>query len=204
MCDDCSVVLFFTRLPSNDGNASKGKQQTTEPVHILKRSFARTVSVVSCVAVLWIALSHSPLMHLASLSISVSVCRSVLSPCSVSCTGAGPPWSWVWKSCEDWRVSSTQPPCSTWSGCALLAHAAFACSGSTSVRSSPSLVRTQKYRKRHQLLYKAVVAAKRNPWWCYWILLYVVNVFQCRSISSCLLIRKRNNTGPAKCFMSQL
>ncbi|KAA8587942.1 hypothetical protein FQN60_001136 [Etheostoma spectabile] len=32
-------------LPSNDGNASKGKQQTSEPVHILKRSFARTVSV---------------------------------------------------------------------------------------------------------------------------------------------------------------
>lgn len=35
-----------SRLPSNDGNASKGKQQTSEPVHILKRSFARTVSVV--------------------------------------------------------------------------------------------------------------------------------------------------------------
>ncbi|CAB1328280.1 unnamed protein product, partial [Coregonus sp. 'balchen'] len=32
-------------LPSNDGNAAKGKQQTSEPVHILKRSFARTVSV---------------------------------------------------------------------------------------------------------------------------------------------------------------
>lgn len=37
----------MVRLPSNDGNASKGKQQTSEPVHILKRSFARTVSVVS-------------------------------------------------------------------------------------------------------------------------------------------------------------
>lgn len=44
------VVHFFNfRLPSNDGNASKGKQQTSEPVHILKRSFARTVSVVSFV-----------------------------------------------------------------------------------------------------------------------------------------------------------
>ncbi|KAF3843349.1 hypothetical protein F7725_002198 [Dissostichus mawsoni] len=32
-------------LPSNDSNAAKGKQQTSEPVHILKRSFARTVSV---------------------------------------------------------------------------------------------------------------------------------------------------------------
>lgn len=39
--------MFNTRLPSHDGNASKGKQQTSEPVHILKRSFARTVSVVS-------------------------------------------------------------------------------------------------------------------------------------------------------------
>lgn len=35
------------RLPTSDGSASKGKQQTSEPVHILKRSFARTVSVVS-------------------------------------------------------------------------------------------------------------------------------------------------------------
>ncbi|KAF3825748.1 hypothetical protein GH733_006575, partial [Mirounga leonina] len=33
-------------LPTSDGSASKGKQQTSEPVHILKRSFARTVSVV--------------------------------------------------------------------------------------------------------------------------------------------------------------
>lgn len=40
------VLFWFSRLPSNDGNASKGKQQTSEPVHILKRSFARTVSVV--------------------------------------------------------------------------------------------------------------------------------------------------------------
>lgn len=39
-------MSHFIRLPSNDGNASKGKQQTSEPVHILKRSFARTVSVV--------------------------------------------------------------------------------------------------------------------------------------------------------------
>ncbi|KAG2456598.1 MYCB2 ligase, partial [Polypterus senegalus] len=37
---DCAA-----RLPSNDGNSAKGKQQTSEPVHILKRSFARTVSV---------------------------------------------------------------------------------------------------------------------------------------------------------------
>lgn len=40
------VLFWFSRLPSNDGNTSKGKQQTSEPVHILKRSFARTVSVV--------------------------------------------------------------------------------------------------------------------------------------------------------------
>ncbi len=44
--DDFIASSYF-RLPSNDGNASKGKQQTSEPVHILKRSFARTVSVVS-------------------------------------------------------------------------------------------------------------------------------------------------------------
>ncbi|KAF2975157.1 hypothetical protein EK904_003165 [Melospiza melodia maxima] len=37
---DCAA-----RLPTSDGSASKGKQQTSEPVHILKRSFARTVSV---------------------------------------------------------------------------------------------------------------------------------------------------------------
>lgn len=46
------MLLYFNiRLPSNDGNASKGKQQTSEPVHILKRSFARTVSVVNTVSV---------------------------------------------------------------------------------------------------------------------------------------------------------
>ncbi|XP_073711045.1 E3 ubiquitin-protein ligase MYCBP2 isoform X21 [Misgurnus anguillicaudatus] len=39
------IPQLLYRLPSNDGNASKGKQQTSEPVHILKRSFARTVSV---------------------------------------------------------------------------------------------------------------------------------------------------------------
>ncbi|XP_029559556.1 E3 ubiquitin-protein ligase MYCBP2 isoform X1 [Salmo trutta] len=39
------IPHLLYRLPSNDGNASKGKQQTSEPVHILKRSFARTVSV---------------------------------------------------------------------------------------------------------------------------------------------------------------
>lgn len=38
-----------SRLPTSDGSASKGKQQTSEPVHILKRSFARTVSVVSII-----------------------------------------------------------------------------------------------------------------------------------------------------------
>lgn len=41
----CVSATF--RLPTSDGSASKGKQQTSEPVHILKRSFARTVSVVS-------------------------------------------------------------------------------------------------------------------------------------------------------------
>ncbi|KAK7168691.1 hypothetical protein R3I93_004867 [Phoxinus phoxinus] len=39
------IPQLLYRLPSNDGNTSKGKQQTSEPVHILKRSFARTVSV---------------------------------------------------------------------------------------------------------------------------------------------------------------
>lgn len=39
-------TAVYHRLPSNDANAAKGKQQTSEPVHILKRSFARTVSVV--------------------------------------------------------------------------------------------------------------------------------------------------------------
>ncbi|XP_058885307.1 E3 ubiquitin-protein ligase MYCBP2 isoform X10 [Acipenser ruthenus] len=39
------IPQLLYRLPSNDGNAAKGKQQTSEPVHILKRSFARTVSV---------------------------------------------------------------------------------------------------------------------------------------------------------------
>jgi len=38
-----------SRLPTSDGSASKGKQQTSEPVHILKRSFARTVSMVSII-----------------------------------------------------------------------------------------------------------------------------------------------------------
>ncbi|XP_036396029.1 E3 ubiquitin-protein ligase MYCBP2 isoform X8 [Megalops cyprinoides] len=39
------IPQLLYRLPSNDGNAAKGKQQSSEPVHILKRSFARTVSV---------------------------------------------------------------------------------------------------------------------------------------------------------------
>ncbi|XP_067419374.1 E3 ubiquitin-protein ligase MYCBP2 isoform X7 [Emydura macquarii macquarii] len=39
------IPQLLYRLPTSDGNASKGKQQTSEPVHILKRSFARTVSV---------------------------------------------------------------------------------------------------------------------------------------------------------------
>ncbi|XP_056610662.1 E3 ubiquitin-protein ligase MYCBP2 isoform X7 [Triplophysa dalaica] len=39
------IPQLLYRLPCNDGNAAKGKQQTSEPVHILKRSFARTVSV---------------------------------------------------------------------------------------------------------------------------------------------------------------
>jgi len=41
------IPQLLYRLPTSDGSASKGKQQTSEPVHILKRSFARTVSVVS-------------------------------------------------------------------------------------------------------------------------------------------------------------
>ncbi|XP_074845195.1 E3 ubiquitin-protein ligase MYCBP2 isoform X7 [Carettochelys insculpta] len=39
------IPQLLYRLPTSDGSASKGKQQTSEPVHILRRSFARTVSV---------------------------------------------------------------------------------------------------------------------------------------------------------------
>ncbi|KAM9652761.1 E3 ubiquitin-protein ligase MYCBP2 isoform 29-T29 [Morphnus guianensis] len=39
------IPQLLYRLPTSDGSTSKGKQQTSEPVHILKRSFARTVSV---------------------------------------------------------------------------------------------------------------------------------------------------------------
>ncbi|XP_069061348.1 E3 ubiquitin-protein ligase MYCBP2 isoform X12 [Pleurodeles waltl] len=39
------IPQLLYRLPTSDGSSSKGKQQTSEPVHILKRSFARTVSV---------------------------------------------------------------------------------------------------------------------------------------------------------------
>ncbi|KAG8452232.1 hypothetical protein GDO86_004144 [Hymenochirus boettgeri] len=38
------IPQLLYRLPTGDGSATKGKPQTTEPVHILKRSFARTVS----------------------------------------------------------------------------------------------------------------------------------------------------------------
>ncbi|XP_043928839.1 E3 ubiquitin-protein ligase MYCBP2 [Protopterus annectens] len=38
------IPQLLYRLPSSDGNATKGKPQASEPVHILKRSFARTVS----------------------------------------------------------------------------------------------------------------------------------------------------------------
>ncbi|XP_018420885.1 PREDICTED: E3 ubiquitin-protein ligase MYCBP2 [Nanorana parkeri] len=39
------IPQLLYRLPTSDGSATKGKQQVSEPVHILKRSFARTVSV---------------------------------------------------------------------------------------------------------------------------------------------------------------
>ncbi|XP_072434050.1 E3 ubiquitin-protein ligase MYCBP2 isoform X14 [Chiloscyllium punctatum] len=39
------IPQLLYRLPSNDGNSGKGKQQPSEPVHILRRSFARTVSM---------------------------------------------------------------------------------------------------------------------------------------------------------------
>ncbi|XP_018102757.1 E3 ubiquitin-protein ligase MYCBP2 isoform X7 [Xenopus laevis] len=39
------IPQLLYRLPTSDGSATKGKPQTSEPVHILKRSFARTVSV---------------------------------------------------------------------------------------------------------------------------------------------------------------
>ncbi|KAM8976197.1 E3 ubiquitin-protein ligase MYCBP2 isoform 3-T3 [Pelodytes ibericus] len=39
------IPQLLYRLPTSDGSAAKGKQQVSEPVHILKKSFARTVSV---------------------------------------------------------------------------------------------------------------------------------------------------------------
>ncbi|XP_062904556.1 E3 ubiquitin-protein ligase MYCBP2 isoform X16 [Mobula hypostoma] len=39
------IPQLLYRLPSSDGNSGKGKQQPSEPVHILRRTFARTVSV---------------------------------------------------------------------------------------------------------------------------------------------------------------
>ncbi|KAG9492135.1 hypothetical protein GDO78_000574 [Eleutherodactylus coqui] len=39
------IPQLLYRLPTSDGSAAKGKQQVSEPVHILKRSFARSVSV---------------------------------------------------------------------------------------------------------------------------------------------------------------
>ncbi|XP_068123980.1 E3 ubiquitin-protein ligase MYCBP2 isoform X14 [Hyperolius riggenbachi] len=39
------IPQLLYRLPTSDGSATKGKQQVCEPVHILKRSFARSVSV---------------------------------------------------------------------------------------------------------------------------------------------------------------
>eukprot|EP00062_Callorhinchus_milii_P006572 gi/632947251/ref/XP_007888958.1/ PREDICTED: E3 ubiquitin-protein ligase MYCBP2 isoform X6 [Callorhinchus milii] len=39
------IPQLLYRLPSNDRNSGKGKQQPSEPVHILRRSFSRTVSV---------------------------------------------------------------------------------------------------------------------------------------------------------------
>lgn len=90
----------------------------------------------------------------------LSLCRSVLSLCWVSSTGAGPPWFWVWRSCEGWRAFSTQPPCLTWRDCALLARAASACSGSTSVRSSPLPVGTQ--RSSQQSVNGNIVSCKNN------------------------------------------
>uniref|UniRef100_A0A8C5P7M6 E3 ubiquitin-protein ligase MYCBP2 n=1 Tax=Leptobrachium leishanense TaxID=445787 RepID=A0A8C5P7M6_9ANUR len=39
------IPQLLYRLPTSDGSTAKGKQQASEPVHILKRSFARTVSM---------------------------------------------------------------------------------------------------------------------------------------------------------------
>ncbi|XP_077339219.1 E3 ubiquitin-protein ligase MYCBP2 isoform X16 [Lithobates pipiens] len=39
------IPQLLYRLPTSDGSATKGKQQVSEPVHILKRSFARSVAV---------------------------------------------------------------------------------------------------------------------------------------------------------------
>lgn len=58
-----NLFLLNIRLPSNDGNASKGKQQSSEPVHILKRSFARTVSVVSTVMIHHVTVTTSTFLQ---------------------------------------------------------------------------------------------------------------------------------------------
>lgn len=64
----CLFIFLNIRLPSNDGNASKGKQQTSEPVHILKRSFARTVSVVSNICIYYLSvLIHNSIQYLSLL-----------------------------------------------------------------------------------------------------------------------------------------
>lgn len=74
MCSLIASLYVNIRLPSNDGNASKGKQQTSEPVHILKRSFARTVSVVSVVCIYYLSLLTPNSMQYLVYSLTVFIC----------------------------------------------------------------------------------------------------------------------------------
>lgn len=122
------------------GNSRPVNQSTSLNAHLLVQSQWWIMSLCFASFCLTASLFSSTVCD----SLPLSLCRSVLSLCWVSFTGAGPPWFWVWRSCEGWRAFNTQPPCWTWRDCALLAHAAFACSGSTSVRFSPLLVGAQR------------------------------------------------------------
>lgn len=121
-------------------NSKPVNQSISLNAHLLVQSQWWVLS--KCLSASYVTLNRSLVKKYFFNAVS-SHCRSVLSLCWVSFTGAGPPWFWVWRNCEGWRVSSTQPPCSTLRGSALLARAASACSGSTSVRFFPLQVGTQ-------------------------------------------------------------
>lgn len=74
-------------MPTSDGSASKGKQQTSEPVHILKRSFARTVSAVSSIKNLFYFLQvHSWFRKLKDVDVEIMMVLCLLSQVEVRYT----------------------------------------------------------------------------------------------------------------------